>query len=377
MTLPENISQLNIVFLHDWLVSHRGGERLLQGILEPFPKAPIYTLVHKPGSVSTEIEAHPISTSFLQSMPLALKKHRHYLPLMPKAAQLIQLPPDTDIIISSSHCVIKAVPKPNKKVFHACYIHSPMRYLYDQYDSYFGPGSPIINRLGMSVFKNYLTNFDQTTNDNVDLFMSNSQFVKARVKEFYHRDAIVMTSFIDLEDFEGPKPHKKDFYLMVSAFAPNKRIDLAIEAFNDLKLPLKIIGSGQDEERLKSMAGPNIEFLGSRSRAEVVEHFQAARAFVFPGVEDFGLTPLESLAAGTPVIAFNKGGATETLNKDVAEFFDDPTAESLKYAIVKSQNRTFDLQKMKAVANQYSKTEFLKKFYQTISSEYERFKYKH
>ena len=329
---------MKVVLLHDWLTGFRGGERVLEAFCEMFPDAPIYTLIHKKGSTSPTIESREIVTSFLDKIPGIHENYRKFLPLMPLAAQTLKIKHDADLVLSSSHCVIKGVIKP-KGSRHVCYIHSPMRYIYDQFDNYFGNASPHI-KLAAHMCRPYLQWWDKRSNKNVDLFLPNSNFVKQRIEKYYGTDTPcqVVHPFVDLADFkevQANPPKKEDFYLMVTAFAPNKRVDLAIDAFNELGLPLKIIGGGSEEEisSLKFRANDNIEFLGRVSREEVIQHYAKAKAFIFPGVEDFGITPLEAMAAGTPVVAFKAGGVLETLTEKTSNFFYAPTAKDLKEAV--------------------------------------------
>ena len=350
---------MKVVIYHDWLTGFRGGERVLELFCELFPDAPLYTLIHQKNSTTKLIENRKIYTSVLDNIPGIYSQYRKFLPVFPTAVEMMDVVEDADLVFSSSHCVIKGLKKPYGAK-HLSYIHSPMRYLYDQYDNYFGKDSPFYQRLGMKLFRNSLTNWDIRSNDNVDHFLANSQFVADRVKKYYHRAADVIHGFVDLKDFpvEKLKEEKEDFYVMVSAFAPNKRVDLAVETFNELGLPLKIIGSGQMEKSLKAMAKSNIEFLGNCSREEVVDHFYRAKGFVFPGVEDFGITPLESMASGTPIIAFHAGGVLETLNDDVAQFFHEPTIKSLSEAIEKFESKTFDRNILRKRAEDFSREVF-------------------
>ncbi|MCO4756093.1 MAG: glycosyltransferase [Bacteriovoracaceae bacterium] len=353
---------MKVVLLHDWLTGFRGGERVLEVFCEMFPDAPLYTLLHQKGCVPSSIEDRKIVTSFLDNVPGVYEQYRKFLPMFPKAADGLKIVEDADVVLSSSHCVIKGVKKPAGSV-HVSYIHSPMRYLYDQYDSYFGPDAPFYQRAGMKVFKGYLTNWDKESNSNVDHFVANSSFVRERVKKYYERDADVIHPFVDLADFRTiqDKEQKKDgYFVMVTAFAPNKRVDLAVRTFNELGLNLKIIGSGQQERELRDMANSNVEFLGNVSREEVISCFNNAEAMIFPGVEDFGITPLESLASGTPVIAYKAGGVLETLNDDVAVFFDEPTVESLSHAVKVFKDKSFNRDKLFERAEDFSKNIFKK-----------------
>jgi len=345
--------------MHDWLTGFRGGERVLEAFCEMFPDAPIYTLIHQKGSVPASIENREIKTSFLNHIPGIEKHYRKFLPLFPMAAESLKITEKADLVLSSSHCVIKGVKKPTGSK-HISYIHSPMRYLYDQYDSYFGPDAPWYQRFGMRVFRDYLTNWDIASNRNVDVSIANSNFVKKRISTYYGKDSEVVNPFVDLADFSGVSlDGPRDYYLMVTAFAPNKRVDVAIRAFNENGKKLKIIGSGQKEAELRALAGENIEFLGNLDRSHVIKEFLGARAFIFPGVEDFGITPLESLACGTPVIAYKVGGVLETLNDEVSHFFEGGGSEDLVYAINEFEKRVFDRTKLVARAEQFSKKRFI------------------
>ena len=362
-----------IALLHDWLTGFRGGERVFEAVCEMYPGSPIYTLLHKPGSTSKKIESHPIHTSFLDKIPGIEKSYRKFLPLFPLAADSLRIDPEVKLVLSSSHCVIKGVKKPRGSV-HVSYIHSPMRYMYDQYDQYFGPGAPLSQRAGARLVRNYLTNWDKASNDNVDVLIANSAFVQERIRKFYGRESVVIHPFVDLEDFEGVQanpPPREDYFVMVTAFAPNKRVDLAIEAANRLRVRLKIVGGGQLETPLRAMAGPTIEFLGTLDRAGVIQTVAKARAFLFPGVEDFGITPLESLAAGTPVIAYRAGGVLETLTEDDSVFFDEPTVESLMDAMTFQRIDTLKIQigRLELFTRQRFQLEMSKLFADTVMAQ--------
>jgi len=279
---------MKIAIVHDWLTGMRGGEKCLEAFCELFPSADIFTLLHQEGAVSSNIERHRINTSFVQRLPLTYRYYRYYLPLLPVAIESFDLR-GYDLILSSSHCVAKGVRVP-PDTCHIAYIYTPMRYIWDQYDAYFGADRaswPV--RMAMRAARPWLQRADVRTSSRVHHFVAISQHVADRVRKYYGR------------------------YLMVTAFAPYKRIDLAIEAFNRIGQPLKIIGSGQDEGRLRSLAGPTVECLGWRSDAEVRDAYAACRALIFPGEEDFGIVPVEAMASGKPVIAYGKGGALETV----------------------------------------------------------------
>ena len=322
---------LKVALVHDWLTGMRGGEKCLEVICELFPEADLYSLIHQKGELSQTIESMPIRTSFVQKLPFGLKKYRHYLPLFPLAIERFDFS-DYDLIVSSSHCVAKGV-RHDDSVYHISYVHAPMRYVWDQFNTYFRqPRTSWSVRIGAELMRPYLQRWDRNTAKRVDTFLCNSDNIRKKILEYYGRESQVIYPPVDLSRFK-PGDSKADYYLMVGAFAPNKRVDLAVEAFNQLKLPLKISGSGQDEEYCRSIAGENIEFLGALSNEKLLELFQQARALVFPGEDDFGITPLEAQACSTPVIAFASGGALETVTEKTGVFFAEQKVEALIKAV--------------------------------------------
>ncbi|MBF0300067.1 MAG: glycosyltransferase [Oligoflexia bacterium] len=375
--------KLKVVLLHDWLTGFRGGERVFEVFCELFPSAPIHTLIYSKGTTSPIIESpeRKIHPSILNKLPNVSKYYRKLLPIFPIIAQNINIDHDTDLIISSSHCVIKGIPKPNLYCKHISYIHSPMRYIYDQFDAYFGKesGAGTIQKIVAHMIRGYLQRWDINSNNNVDTLIANSLFVQERISTFYKTNSIVINPFVDTKDFDLVKTNfstenKENYYVMVTAFAPNKRVDLAIMAFNKLKWPLKIVGEGQLESTLQQLnTNPNTEFLGNIKRENVVNLLSKAKALIFPGVEDFGIVPLEALAAGTPVIAYKKGGVLETLNDEVALFFEEATVPSLIQALEYFENnlqKTFATTEAKnklfARASQFSKKNFKEKIMNII-----------
>lgn len=358
-----------IALIHDWLTGMRGGEYVVEAISEVLKKPEMFTLVSVPNSVSPELISLPRHTSFLQKMPGVEKRYRHFLPLMPKAIESFDLT-GYDLVVSSSHCVAKGVRKP-KDALHVCYIHAPMRYMWDRYDDYFGKGraSPLVRLAARSIRSRMQKwDFESSRKENVDYFIANSQFIADQVKSIYRRDSEVIHPFADMDFFSRPRKPSKS-YLMVGAFAPYKRVDLAIEAFNRLKLPLYVVGDGQEAGKLKKLAGPTVEFLGGVSRGAIADLFSKCRAFVFPGKEDFGITPVEAMAAGAPVIAFGEGGALETVSQKTGIFFPEQTVESLMRAIEDMERRSQEFLEddCRKQASLFTRNEFQRKLRRSLS----------
>jgi len=314
---------VKVALVHDWLTGMRGGEKVLEAFCELFPEAEIFTLFHFKGTVSPLIESHKIHTSFLQG--LAHKKwYRYFLPLMPAAVESLNVKA-FDLVISLNHCVAKGV-KIAPGAYHICCCLSPMRYIWDRQDDYFGAQA---SGFPLSLITAYLRQWDKSSASRVGHFIAISQFISKRIEKCYNRASEVIYPFIEKDCFHQAEKIG-DYYLVVSAFAPYKRVDIAIEACNGLQLPLKIIGSGPDEGQLKKIAGPTVEFLGWQPDTVVREYLSACKALLFCGVEDFGIVPLEAMACGRPVIAFREGGLTETVVEGVTgEFFTPQTAGAL------------------------------------------------
>jgi glycosyltransferase involved in cell wall biosynthesis len=300
--------ELRVALVHDWLTGMRGGEKVLEVIASLFPRAPIFTLFHFPGSVSQALESHPVHTSFLQRAPGLRGRYRSYLPLFPVAIEELDLT-GYDLVISSSHCVAKGV-IPSPDAFHLCYCHTPMRYAWDQEHAYFPRRDGAAARL-RSLALTALRSWDVSSATRVNHFVANSSFVARRIRSYYGRDAEVLHPPVDVEYFTPGPVREEGYCLMVSALAPYKRVELAIAACDRLGLELRIVGEGPERERLEELAGPQTRFLGNVEPRRLRELYRGARLYLQPGVEDFGIACVEALACGTPVVAVAKGGVLD------------------------------------------------------------------
>ena len=367
---------MKVALVHDWLTGMRGGEKCLEVLCELFPDASLYTLLHNKGSVSETISRMRIETSFVQNLPFVTDHYRKYLPLFPTAIEQFDLT-GFDLVISSSHCVAKGVIT-SPETCHICYCHTPMRYAWEMYYTYFSKNSlnPVV-RWTVPFFMNYLRTWDERSSDRVDHFVANSQNVKRRIQKHYRRDAEVIYPPVDTGYF-GMSKNQGEYFLVVSALVPYKRIDLAVLAFNELNLPLLIVGEGAEKKKLMKMAKKNIKFIDWQSGRELIGYYQQCSALIFPGEEDFGIVPVEAQACGKPVIAFGKGGATESVEgaypgHDLAPshtgvFFHPQTAEALSVAVRRFESARFDPVRIREHALRFDKAVFKKEIREFIET---------
>jgi len=355
---------LRVALVHDWLTGMRGGEKCLEVMCELFPDAPIYTLLHVKGAMSPLIESKTIHTSFLQRFPFVEQKYRMYLPLFPFAIEAFDFS-DYDLLLSTSHCVAKGA-KPRGDALHLCYCFTPMRYVYEMYDEYFGKGQAgMATRMAMKIVAPLLRAWDKKTADRVHHFVAISEHVRQRIHRHYGRDAEVIFPPVDTAKFQASR-RDKGYYLIVSALVPYKKVDLAVKAFNKIGKRLIIVGKGPDEEKLRYLAKPNVEFVGWKSDDELALLYAGCTALVFPGEEDFGIVPLEAMASGKAVIAYGKGGALETVQDGLSGvFFYEQTVEALEIAVSKAEQMQFDVENVRNRALRFSRSIYkdaMKKF---------------
>ncbi len=381
---------MKAAIVHDWLTGMRGGERCLEVFCEVFPDAPIYTLIHVKGSVSQIIEQHKIISSSLSSFSCIAANYRYFLPFFPYAIRSFNLK-GFDLILSSSHCVAKGVKVP-PNTCHVSYVHTPMRYVWDQYDEYFGKGKcSKLAQISMSGLRRSLQKWDRQSNSGISNFLANSQNVADRIWRHYGEKAEVIHPPVDCSRFQISNIDE-GFYLIVSALAPYKKIGLAIEAANQEGFSLKIVGGGPEEARLRKLAGPTVEFLGWQTDAQVGEWYRRCRALLFPGEEDFGIVPLEAMATGKPVIAFGKGGALETViplrgstsspsnfAPPTGVFFYEQSSKSMIEAIriFEKYKSSFDGAAIRIHAQQFDRPLFKHRIDQMISIIYHQFQQAH
>lgn len=355
---------MNIALVHDWLTNIAGGERVLYEMSKIFPDAPIYTTVFDPEQASIFADKK-IITSFLQKYPLIRKKREFLVPLSPFAMEQFDFS-KYDVVISDTTMAGKGIiTKPD--TLNICYCHTPPRYLWEP------EVDPRAKAGFLSGFRkrtaHNLRIWDRAAADRVDYFIANSNYVKKRIKKYYQRDAVTIYPPVDISRFKvAPKEDIKDYFLFVSRLVSYKKCDLVVEAFNDLKLPLKIIGRGPEKSNLQKIANENIEFLGYLSDEEIAKYYAEAAGFVFAAEEDFGIVPVEAMASGRPVIAYRAGGALETIIEGVTgEFFDEQTPQCIADAVKNFDPYKYDPQKIQNQAKKYSIEVFSKKFKEFIN----------
>ena len=348
---------MKVAIIHYWLVNVRGGEKVIESLCELFPEADIYTHVYQANNFKDSVIAkHNVYTSFIAKLPFASRKYQTYLPLMPMALEELDLS-GYDLVISSESGPAKGVIVP-PGVPHICYCHSPMRYAWDMYHDY-KQNAGWLKRKLMTPLMHYIRRWDQLSGQQVTHYIANSNFVAKRIASYYGKQAEVIHPPVSVDDFEV-SDQSDDYYLMLGQLVSYKKADMAVRAFNQSGKKLIIIGEGEQLHELKKIAGANIQLLGRQPFGKIKEHLSKCKALVFPGVEDFGIVPLEAMASGKPIIAYAKGGALETVvNGTTGVYFYEQTEVSLNAAIEQFETQlSFDPQQIRLHAETFSKQIF-------------------
>jgi glycosyltransferase involved in cell wall biosynthesis len=365
---------MRVALVHDWLTGMRGGEKVLAELGRMFPRAPLHTLLRTTDELDPLILDRPIRTSWLHALPGVGRYYRHLLPILPGAIESMDVGA-VDLVVSTNHCVAKAIRR-DRAALHVCYCFSPMRYAWDLAGAY-------AQRLGLtgralSAAGPWLRAWDRRTASRVDRFVAISQTIAERIRRCYGRESDIVYPPYD-EAFFTPDPavEREDFYLYVSALAPYKRADLVVEALTRLDRPVVVIGAGQLAAELAAKAGPRVKLLGWRSDEEIRDHYRRCRALVFPALEDFGIVPVEAQACGAPVIAYNAGGAVETVRDAAGDnptgvLFEPQSVDGLIAAVERFEAlgaETFSPPAMNRWARRFSRPAFAESFRSVLQRE--------
>ncbi len=348
---------MKVAIVHYWLVGMRGGEKVIEALCRMYPDADIFTHVYDPQAVSDTIRSHRVQTSFISKLPYAARNYRSYLPLMPLATEQFDLR-GYDLVISSESGPAKGIiPPPH--ALHVCYCHSPMRYIWNMFHDY-RDASGVLTKVLMPPIAHYVRNWDAISASRVHHFVANSSTVAARLRTYYGRDSTVIYPPVDVSSFSpAPADEIGDYWLMVGELVRYKRPDLAIQAFNATGRKLVVIGGGEILKEMRALAGPTVEVLGPQPFSALVHHYARARALIFPGEEDFGIVPVEAMASGRPVIAYGRGGATESVVDGVTGvLFPEQSVEAINAAVERCERLAFDPAAAVARAAEFSADKF-------------------
>jgi glycosyltransferase involved in cell wall biosynthesis len=360
---------MRVALIHDYLNQYGGAERVLEALHVLYPTAPVYTSIYDASAMPAEYRTWDIRTSWMQRLPGWRRHFQKYFLLYPSAFESFDLG-DYDLVISSSSAYAKGV-IPAAHAYHICYCHTPMRFAWRTADYIKREGLGPLQRSMLPIALSYVRLWDVATTPRVDHFIANSRAVAARIKRYYGRTATIIPPPVELSPYRPGA--QGDFYLAGGRLIPYKRLDLLVRAFAALRLPLKIFGGGRDRERLQALAGPNVEFLGQISEEQRHELFASCRAFIFPGEEDFGITPLEAMSAGRPVIAYAAGGALETVVEGVTgRFFSEQSAAAIAVAVAQARHDHYDPAVIRRHAEQFSREVFLERMREVIDDKMTR-----
>lgn len=387
---------MKIALVHDYLVQYGGAERVLECFTELFPYAPIHTLVYNKELMHGVFEGKNIRTSFIQKFPFAKVRHRIFPQFMPMAIEQFDFS-DYDIVLSDSSSYAKGIIT-GPETLHICYMHTPMRYAWDDCHKYVSDFNfPRLIKKFIPFVMNYIRIWDRVSADRVDRLIANSNFVAKRIKKYYKRDCIVIHPPVNVDDFyvsheRGDPPRlgvnanrpastanrgerEAGYFLMVGRLLAYKRHDIAIEAFNKLGLPLKIIGRGPELKKLQKIAGPTIEFLGRVPDEKIADYYAKCRAFIFPQEEDFGIVAIEAMASGRPIIAYRAGDIAENMDEDkVGIFFDAQTPEDIAGAVEKFRDLDYDPDYIRGKSKKFDKVIFKARIKDYVEKELEEHK---
>lgn len=362
---------MKIALVHDHLAQDGGAEKVLQAFQEIWPDAPTYVIVHNPKQANAAFKGKDIRTSFLQHWPFGVKHYQWYFPMMPSAVESYDLM-DYDVVLSSTASYAKGViTKP--ETLHICYCHTPTRYLWSDTHTYVQElEAARLVKWMLPFFLTYVRLWDKMAAARVDQFIANSKLVQDRISKYYKADSAVIYPPVSLDKFSAGAV--KDYFLAGGRLVPYKRFDLVVEAFNHLGRKLVIYGDGPELKALKAMAADNVEFIGRVSDEKLAELYQGAKAFINPQVEDFGITMVEAMAAGRPIIAYRAGGAKEIIIPgETGEFFDYQTWEDLADAIVRFQPEQYSSDRIRQRAEEFSLTRFKQDMKNYVEAEYAKF----
>lgn len=357
---------MRVAIIHYWLVGMRGGEKVIEALGRMYPEADIFTHVVVPDALSEDLRRHTIRTSFIAKLPRAARMYKSYLPLMPLALEQLDLS-GYDLILSSESGPAKGIIPPEGAV-HLCYCHSPMRYIWNMYHEYRRSAGPVA-RAAMPLLTHYLRTWDESSAARVDRFVANSSTVAGRIRRYYRRDAEIVHPPVDVAAFAPVGLEELgDYYLMVGELVRYKRPDIAVRAFNASKRRLVVIGGGEMLDELRALAGPTVQILGSQPFAVLRHHYARALGLIFPGEEDFGIVPVEAMASGRPVIAYGRGGATETVvDGRTGVFFDEQGEDALIDAVARLESLALDPAEIILHARQFNPARFERQMRQAVA----------
>ena len=363
---------MKIAIVHDYLNQMGGEEKVVEVFHDMFPSAPIFTSVYIPENVSSKFREANIQTSFVQKLPLVKKFARHYLMTYPYAFELFDFS-DYDVVLSSSSAFAKGIIT-GPDTCHICYCHTPMRFAWQYYSYIQRERLSASLRLVLPYIVHRIRRWDEITANRVDHYVANSREVERRIRKYYKRNATVICPPVETDRFKVTT-QDDGYFVIISRLLAYKRVDLAIEAANKLKVPLKIIGTGRDEKRLKELAGPTVDFVGRLSDDDVVDCLQRSRALIFTGLEEFCIVPVEAMACGKPVIAYGRGGALDTVAEGISGvFFEEQTVESLARAMESFNPDDYNPYRIRRHAETFDVTVFNRKMMMFIKDKLEQHK---